>query len=456
MALVVLSAASLLAGCRGSRHAPGAPPPPRVTVIQPAAVPVRDFWTYNGYLESTKEVEVRSKVRGFLTDVNFVEGTEVAEKTTLYQIDKVEFKTAVTKAEAELKKAEADIIKSNADIENWKAQIIEARLELDRVKRAVASGSEAETTLTKQQATYDVRIAELEAAKATRDAMKATRDAAAAALHSAEIQLGYTDIKAKIGGRISRTMVHEGNLVQADTTLLTTIVKVDELFVYFDAPEADLVAFQEAMMASRHKDPVSGQIPVEVAIGKEGRFAHGGRIDFRENRVDTATGTIRIRGRIDNPLCGNNTRVLFPGMFVRVRVPKGEPTTQLALPEDCLLNAQEGQFVLVVGPDNKVQKRLVTVGATVWKAPSAGPGDPLSKWVAINPHPQPADGKPQASTRRPIRSVVTITFHKPLQADERVILDGLQKAKPGDAVDPEEWNLTPDDRDAFVPIPLAQ
>jgi RND family efflux transporter MFP subunit len=415
-----------------------------VTVIRPAAVEVRDFWTYNGYLEPTKTVEVRSKVRGFLKEVNFTEGTEVDAGKTLYLIDEVEFKTAVTKAKAEEEKARADVLKARAEIENWKAQIIEARLELDRVKRAVASGSEAETTLTKQQATYDVRLAELEAAKATRDAAEATREAAAAALHSAEIQLGYTDIRAKIGGRLSRTMVDAGNLVLADTTMLTTIVKVDELFVYFDATEADLIAFQQSMIASLHKDPVSREVPVEVGVGKEQGYPHVGKIDFRENRVETSTGTIRIRGRIDNPLCGNNARMLFPGMFVHVRVPKGEPTTQLALPEDCLLNAQEGQFVYVIGPDNKVQKRLVTVGATVWKAPPTTPGAAPPSWSAINPHPKTAsDGKPPTSTRRPVRSVVTVTFHEPIRPDERVILDGLQKAKPGDEVEPEEWNLTP-------------
>jgi RND family efflux transporter MFP subunit len=444
LALVVLAGAASLVGCRGSGTAPPAPPPPRVAVLRPAQVPVRDFWTYNGYLETTKAVEVRSRVRGFLIDKHFTEGTEVAAGQLLYEIDKVEYQTAVTKAKAEVDKAKADVLKADADIKNWDAQIVEARIELARIKQAVAGGGEADTTLVKSQSTFDVRVAERDAARATRDAAAATHAAAEAALHSAEIQLGYTDIRAKIGGRISRTLVDDGNLVLADNTLLTTIAEVDELFVYFDMPEADLIAFQQALLASQHQDPESRQIPIEVGVGKEIGFPHRGRIDFRDIRVETATGTIRIRGRIANPKVGNNTRLLFPGMYARVHVPKGEATTQLAVPEDCLLSAQEGQFVYVVGDDKKVQKRLVTVGAVVWKAPPPVPGAAPASWVAINPHPAPAvEGEPPPSTRRPIRSVVAVTFHIPLKPDERVILDGLQKVRPGAPVEPEEWNLIP-------------
>ncbi len=430
LAAVVLAAATGLAGCRGSKPAPAPPPPPRVTVVRPATVPVRDYWLYNGYLEQTKAAEVRSKVRGYLTKVEFTEGTEVKADDPLYSIDKVEFNTAVRKADAEEKKAAAEI-------ENWKAQIVQAEADLTRVTTAVNSGAESKTELDKAKATRDVRVAE-------RDAAKANREAAAEALHSAKIQLGYTDIKAKIGGRISRTMVDEGTLIQADTTLLTTILKVDELYVYFDAPEADLIAYQQSVVASRHKDPGSGQITVEVGVTKEDGYPHVGKIDFRENKVEAATGTIRIRGKIDNPLLANNVRLLFPGMYARVRVPKGEEAPQLALPEDCLLSGQEGRYVYVVAADGKVEKRVVTVGAVVWKAVAPVPGPPPPGWVAVNPSPAPAaEGQPPVPTRRPIKSVVAVTFHKRLEPDERVILDGLQQVRPGSPVTPEEWNLIP-------------
>jgi RND family efflux transporter MFP subunit len=426
--MLFLLLTAVLVGCRGAKPAQQTSPPPQVTVVRPVSVPVRDYWTYNGYLEQTKAAEVRSKVRSYLLKVEFVEGTEVKEGDLLYSLDKVEFDTAVRKAAAELKKAEADI-------KNWEAQIVQAKADLDRITTAVRSGTESKSEQDKAQAAYDVRVAE-------RDSAKANRDAAAEALHSAKILLGYTDIKAKIGGRISRTLVDKGTLVQADTTLLTTILKVDELYVYFDAPEADLVDYQKAVIAAQSKDPLSQEIPVEVGVTNEVGFPHIGTIDFRENKVETSTGTIRIRGKLPNPLLGNKVRLLFPGMYAHVRVPKGDPVPQLVLPEDCLLSGQEGRFIYVVDDAGKVEKRLVTVGANVWKAPPAEPGASPPSWVAINTHPAPpAEGKPPAPTRRPIKSIVAITAG--LKSGDRVILDGLQKARPGTPVAPEEWNLTP-------------
>jgi RND family efflux transporter MFP subunit len=424
-ALLALIAA--LVGCKREKAALPPPPPPRVTVIQPATVPVRDYWTYNGYLETTKSVEVRSKIRGFITSVAFEEGSEVERGKLLYTIDRLEYETALKKMAAEEAKAEADI-------KNWEAQIVQAKADLARITEAVRSGAESKTEQDKAQAAHDVRVA-------ARDAAIASRDAAKAAKKTAEIQVSYTDIKATISGRISRTQVDAGNLIQADTTLLTTIVAVDWLYVYFDAPEADLIAYQKSLIASAQRDPMSQSIPVEVGVTKEDGYPHVGTIDFRENRVETATGTIRIRGRLENPPI-NGHRLLFPGMYAHVRVPKGDEVPQFAVPEDCLLSGQEGRFLYVVGKDGKVEKRLVTVGAVVWKAPPAEPGVAPPSWVAVNPTPQaPAEGQPPAPTRRLIKSVVAIPAG--LNPGDRVILDGIQKTKPGDPVQAEEWDLKP-------------
>lgn len=427
MVLVVLAAASSLAGCGIQKPAAAPPPPPPVTVIRPVMTPVRDYWVYNGYLDTTKAVDVKSKIRGFLTDVEFAEGTEVKVGDPLYKIDELEYKTAVRKADAELKKAEAQI-------RSWEAQIIQSKADLERVNKAIASGVDSKVELDKAQATLDVRIAELASAHAT-------RDAAASALKTAEIQLGYTDIRAKIAGRISRTRVDEGNLVLADTTLLTTIVRVDELFVMFDAPEADFLAYQQAMSRSSHPDPNAELVPIEVGVTNEIGFPHHGFIDFRENRVETSTGTIRIRGRLDNPRVGK-VRLLYPGLYARVRVPKSDPVPMPVLPEDCLLNGQEGRFVFVVDAEGVVKKRLVTVGASVWKAPPPEPGQSPPGWVAVNPHPAAAPpGSPPAPTRRAIKSVVAITAG--IEPGDRVILEGLQQARPEAKVAPEEWVLNP-------------
>jgi RND family efflux transporter MFP subunit len=479
LAVLLLAAAIGLTGCRREKGPQTAPPAPRVTVIRPALIPVRDYWVYNGYLEQTKKVEVRSKVRGYLTGIKFTEGTEVNPGDLLYTIDKLEFNTAREKAAAEELKAHAEAEKAKAQIESWKAQIEQADADLVRISDAVSKGAESKDKLDLAQATLHVRKAEHTASIAAAKSAAAEFEAAKAALHSTDIMLGYTDIKAKIGGRISRTEVDDGTLVQADTTLLATILKVDQLYVYFDAPEADLVAYQQSLKENKHKDPLSREIRVEVGVTGEDGFPHVGTIDFRENRVETATGTIRIRGVIPNPVVAsnmrplfpgttrdlfracmgvdpcvlNNTRMLFPGMFARVRVPKGEATPQTVLPEDCLMTGQEGRFVYVVRPDGKVKKRLVTVNAVVWKATAAADEDRNDKWVAANPSQEKpaATDSPQdkpAPTQRAIKSLVAVTFLKtpdskddPPGQEERVILDGLQQARPGSPVAPEEWKL---------------
>jgi RND family efflux transporter MFP subunit len=421
LTIIGILVAVALAGCKGNKPEMPPPPPMRVTVIQPVSWPVLDYWYYNGYLETTEAVEVRSKIRGFLMDVKFTEGEEVTVGKLLYDIDDREFKTAQEKAIAEVESAKAQV-KVKA------AQQKQAEADFLRAKESYTKGGVSKSDLDLAEATAEVRVAEVKA-------NQANLKAAEAALHSAEIQLGYTDIRAKINGRISRTLQHKGNLVLADTTLLTTILRVDELYIYFDAPEADLVTSQKSP-----KNPLNNGGIVELGVTKEEGFPHIGTIDFRENRVETSSGTIRIRGRLQNPMT-YNIRSLIPGMYARVRVLKGEPTPQLVVPEDCLLSAQEGRFLYVIGADNKVEKRIVTVGASVWKAPVVTPGMAPPGWVAINPNPpKPVEGQPPAPTRRPIKSVVAITAG--LQSGDRVILDGIQKVRPGAPVDPEMWNMT--------------
>ena len=276
-AFVALVLGSLLVGCRGKTAAPEAAPP-GVIVTRPVSAPVRNYFEYNGYLDTTETVEVRARVKGLLTGIHYTEGTEVAKGDPLYDIDQREYITAEKKALAELGKAKADVL-------NWTAQIKLAEAELERARTASKSGVGAKTDL-------DKAIAQLDVNKAEKMAADASTEAADAALHTARIQLGYTRIFAEIGGQISRTRVTIGNLVgQSDQTLLTTIVRMDELYVYFDAPETDLVEYQQSLVKSQQPAPTSGNIEVEVRVTGEEGYPHHGKIDFRENRVDLATGT---------------------------------------------------------------------------------------------------------------------------------------------------------------------
>jgi len=428
LALVCLVIGSTLAGCRGQPQPPPLPPP-SVTVTRPVTTPVRDYLEYNGHLETTETVNVQARVKGLITDIHFTEGTEVAKGDPLYDIDQREFLTAEKKAIAELEK-------SKADVSNWKAQIKLAEAELERATLSSKTGVGAKTDLDKATAQLDVN-------KAMKAAAEASRDAADASLHTARIQLGYTRIFAEIGGRISQTRVTRGNLVgQTEPTLLTTIVRMDELYVYFDAPEGDLVEYQHAMMPSQAPELTSRTIGVEVGVTKEDGYPHKGKIDFRENKVDTATGTVRIRGRIPNPPGATGVRPLYPGLYSRVRVPTGQPKPLLAIPEDCIMTGQEGRYVYVVTADNIVERRLVTLGPQVWKAPPAAPGELPPGWVMINPSTTPpSNDGPPTPTRRPIQSVVSVVAG--LSAADRVIVDGTVKARPSLPVAPQEWTLNP-------------
>lgn len=430
-ALIALAAAvGVTAGCKPGGGQAHQMPPPAVTAIHPVLYPVQDYYQYNGHLESTQTVEIRARVKGLLTRVHFKEGTEIKAGDPLYNIDDREYKTAHKKAEAELEKAKADI-------ENWKAQIELAKAELKRANLAASASATAQTEVDKAKATLGVNTAQLAAAEAN-------KDAAAAALHTSDILLGYTDIKAPIGGRISRTLVDQGNLVgQAETTLLTTINRVDELFIYFDVPEPDLMAYQKALLKQHVPDPTSGQVAVEVGVAGEEGYPHRGRIDFRENKVDTGTGTVRIRGRVPNPPGSSGTRLLYPGLYARVRVPNGPVKHLPVIPEEALMTGQEGRYVFAVGADKKVAKKIVTVGPNVYRAPP--PEDNLpAEWAILNPKAPPpggaaGKGPPPGPARVAVKSLVAI--EKGLEPGDLVIVEGLQKTRPGGEVAPEAWEL---------------
>lgn len=439
-------AIGVAAGCGRAKPVPPAPPPPLVTVVQPVEYPVQKFQYYNGYFDAIESVEIRARVKGILTEIKFKEGEEVRgprpeegfEGTPLYAIDRREYETAVARAQAELERAKGEIL-------NWKAQIKLAEAELERLKRAM--GATSQTELDRAQATLEIDQAQLAVAEAE-------KDAAEAALRTARIQLGYTDIRAPIDGRINRTLVTRGNLVgQIEPTLLTTIVSVDELFVYFDAPERDLITYLREASRRQLPDPTSGQLEFAVGVETEVGYPHPGYIDFRENRVDPGTGTVRIRGRVKNPpVPPYNKRLLYPGLYARVRVPAGPAEKQLVLPEEALQSGQEGRFVYVVAPDGTVAKRVVTVGETVWRSPPAE-ATSAARWTVLNPRSEaiaaagagagsgPGDGAHPPPSSFPLLAVVAI--EKGLHPAEHVIINGVQRVRPGMKAQAELWEFKP-------------
>jgi multidrug efflux system membrane fusion protein len=366
---------------------------------------VQSWYEYNGWLDAVETVRVTARVKGFLDEVRFTDGEEVKQGDLLFKIDQREYQVGVKRGEADRLKASAELKKARADEE--RAKQLAAR-------RAISDEE------------YQQRVAAVDTAEAV---LKQTE----AALEAAQIELGYTEVRAPIAGQISRTLVTRGNLVgQGEPTLLTTIVSVDPLYVYFDLPERDLVEYQRSRSEKPLPAPTSRTVPVEVGVATEAGYPHEGRIDFRENRVDTATGTVRLRGRIPNPrVPPGNARLLYPGLYARVRIPAGDPRPLPAVPEDALMTGQEGRYVYVLGDDNVVQKRTVTVGPQVWKAPAPANGEP-PRWALVPPD----EGE---AAKVPVPSVVAV--ESGLQPGDRVVVNGLTKARPGAPVAPQEWAL---------------
>lgn len=358
------------AGC--DKAAPPAPPKavPEVTVQRPVRQSVTDYRQYTGRIDAVESVEVRARVRGYLQKVHKYEGTEVPAGRILYEIDPREYQADVTKADAEILRLEAQLKEATSEAK---------RGESLRSSRAISVEE------------YLQRVS-------ARDVAEAALRSAKAALDSVKLQLSFTKITAPIAGRIGRTVVTEGNLVgYSEPTLLTNIVRMDEVYVLFQVSERDLLRERQL------RDP-TGEAAVEVAIETEEGFPHKGKINFRDNRVDPGTGTILIRGKLDN-----KDRKLAPGMFARVRVPMGLAQPSLLVPEEALGADQLGRYVFVVKGDNTVERRDVTIGP----------------------------------------AVDTMVVIEGVAADERVIVKGVQKARHGAPVMPEE--VTPPQAAAKAP-----
>jgi RND family efflux transporter MFP subunit len=317
-------------GCQRQANQPRNLPPPKVAVAHPVRQPVTEYHEFTGQTEAVESAEVRARVRGYLVKIDFQEGTEVAQNTLLYEIDPREFQANVAKAEADVLRAQA--------------QLALAQTEEQRSLRLRASNAATEEE-------YQQRIAARQQAEA------AVKQAEAAA-ELAKLDLSYTRIVAPIAGRVGRTQVTVGNLVGVnEPTLLTTIVRLDPIYVYFEAPERQYLDYQKRIREQGAASAEQRKVPAFIALETDEDFPHQGVIDFRENRVDAGTGTITIRAVVPNP-----DRIIAPGMFARIRVPIGAPTERLLVPQMAVSSDQRGDYVLIVTPDNTVEYRAVKTG----------------------------------------------------------------------------------------------
>ncbi len=370
--LALAAGCVLLGACKGG--APAAPqmPPMPVTVAPPVERAVREWFETTGRVEAVEKVEVRPRVAGHLVAVNVEDGAQVKAGDVLFEIDPRPYQAAVHSAEADVARLEALRRKSQADV--------------DRNRKLRPEGAASERDL--ETAVWNVETADAE--------IKAAR----ARLEQAQLDLGFTRITAPIAGRVSKRNITVGNLVQVgagDASVLTTLVSIDPIYVSFHVDEPVLLRYQDYFRKTRPEVPPAEVkklgVQVEIGLANETGYSHTGIVDFIDNRVDAATGTIPARAVFENP-----EQILTPGLFVRVRVPFGEPQPSLLVPEVAIGSDQATKFVMVVDAQNVVEMRPVELGA---------------------------------STDDRLRVV-----KKGLVAGERVIVNGLMRARPGAPVLP--------------------
>ncbi|MEA2879007.1 MAG: rane fusion protein multidrug efflux system [Hyphomicrobiales bacterium] len=370
VAPLILASALALAGCGEGAPKQAAPPPPAVTVAKPQKQTVTDYDEYVGRFIAVDSVEIRSRVSGYLDKVHFKDGQIVKQGDLLFTIDRRPFETALAQARATLAQAKANLAFADSD--------------LARASQLVRDRTITEQTF--EQRTQAKRVAEASVA------------AQEAAVRQTELDIQFTELRAAVTGRIGDRRVSEGNLVTGgtggNTTLLATVVSIDPIRFEFTFDEASFLRYER--LGSVGKDINSRGTGVEVGVRliDESDFKHSGKMDFIDNVIERASGTIRGRAMLANP-----EGVFTPGMFGRVRVPGSPPFEALMLPDAAIGSEQVRKYVLVVDNENTARMKYVTLGQLVGELRVIKEG--------IGP-------------------------------DDRVIVNGLMRARPGAKVTPQE------------------
>jgi RND family efflux transporter MFP subunit len=381
-ALVVILAAAVAAGiwwqgqqsgatggdsaAKQGQPGAGAPPAPPVTVAHPIRKKIVEWDEYPGQFTAVDAIEVRARVSGYLEQIHFTDGQVVKQGDLLFTIEKEPFEIALDSAQAQLAEASAQLSLANRNLKRF-----------EKMREGNIVG----------ESDYDDRVEAVSAGKAA-------VAAAQAQVRQAELDLGYTDIRAPVTGRISRHEVSAGNLItggySGDVTLLTTIVSMDPIHFDFDVSEANYLAYQRATERGVMPSMRDNKIEVFGKLPDEDQWAHQGFLEFLDNQVNETSGTIRARATF-----ANSNGAFTPGQFGHIRVPGSEPYEAILLPETAIVTDQSQKIALVVAEDGTVGVKILRVG-------------------------------PNYNGMRIIR--------EGLSPDDKVIINGLLRARPGSKV----------------------
>ena len=334
---LTISAAVVAAGLIGfaltapdsSGPAPMMPPPPAVSAAAVVSKSVTYWDEFPGRVTAIDNVEIRPRVGGYIDSVKFKEGDEVKKGDVLFVIDRRPFQAQAARAEAELVRA-----RTQAEL---------ARTQADRAKKLL------EGRVISQEE-FDQRIA------AGAEADAAVR-AASAAADAARLDLEFTEIRSPINGRAGQALITPGNLVSPNQSLLTTVVSLDRVYVYFESDEQSFLRYAAMGQSGERSASQDARHPVQVGLANEAGFPHEGVLDFVDNHIDPKTGTIRTRAVLDN-----KDRQLTPGLFARVKLLGSGQVNAILIDEKAILTDQDRKYVYVVGDQNRAMRRDIVLG----------------------------------------------------------------------------------------------
>jgi membrane fusion protein, multidrug efflux system len=362
-----------LAACDQKPQAAAAPVAPPVTVAQPLKRTVTDWDEFTGRFEAVQEVQVRPRVGGYITNVEYRDGAIVHQGDLLYLIDSRPFEAVALQADG---------------------QLADARAKMELAKRELDRGLTLVQTSAVSESIVDQRRQALQAAHAAE--MQAE-----GALKAAQLNVEFTHVLAPITGRVSRNLVDAGNLVQGSdngaSTLLTTIVTLDPIYISFDMDEATYLKNNKLWFEGKRPSSRDTPNPVQVSLTGETKPSHEGEMNFLDNRIDNSTGTLRSRATVPN-----HDLSILPGQFGRVRLIGSSPYEALLVPDTAIATDQTRKIVFVVKDDNTVEAKAVTLG-------------PLDDGLRVV-----RDG---------------------LKGEDRVIIDGIQRARVGAKVSPHAGTI---------------
>ncbi len=370
-AALLLTTLLVLSACK-KENAYVPPPPPEVGVAKPLQQAVTPYLEVTGNTASFNQVDLQARIQGFLQEINYTDGSMTKQGTTLFVIEPTPYKAQLDQAQAVLASAQAKLVQSEA--------------ELTRQSTLLRQNVSAQNT-------YDQALAK-------RDSDRADVMNQQGAVTIAAINYGYTRVTAPFDGEVTNHLQSIGALVGVGApTKLATVVQLDPIYVNFNVSEQVVLRIKQMMRERNLKTVDLPKIPVEVGLMTEQGYPHLGALNYASPTLDPSTGTLFARGLLANP-----DRALLPGMFVRIRIPVAMDKTQsMLVPDEALGTDQGGRYLLVLGKDNAVEQRKVTVGSTV-------------------------------GSLRVIESG--------LQPEDQVIVSGLARAIPGEKVSPKETTIT--------------